>query len=260
MDIAVTSRKPKGGNRHRAPLLFVHGAWHAKWCWEQFFLDWFADRGYEVVALDLRGHGDSAGRVKWASFSGYVDDVREVAETFATPPVLVGHSMGGGVVQKYMGRCRAAAGILLAPEPVHGVYQATWRVVRRWPWAFIKANLVQRLGPIVEDVRRGRALFFREGDDRPEVAAWVARLQDESYPAYLSMMVAPPRPKAVRDPMFVIAGGADAIFSVAEEEKTARAYGAEFLLIDDAAHDLMLDPAWERVAEAIASWLGDRGI
>jgi alpha-beta hydrolase superfamily lysophospholipase len=245
--IAVTSRKPDSGG---------HGAWHGRWCWEPFFLDWFVDRGYEVAALDLRGHGDSEGRVKWASFSGYVDDVRQVAETFATPPVLVGHSMGGGVVQKYLGRHRAAGAVLLAPEPVHGVYQATWRVARRWRWAFIKANLVQRLGPIVEDPRRGRALFFREDDDRPEVAGWVDLLQDDSYLAYLSMMVTPPRSGRVRDPVYVIAAEADAVFSVAELAKTARAYGAEFDVVPGAAHDLMLDPEWERVAAAIDSWLG----
>jgi len=56
--------------------------------------------------------------------------------------------------------------------------------------------------------------------------------------------------------MFVIAAEADAIFSVAEEEKTALAYGAEFEVIEGAAHDLMLDPEWERVATAIAAWLG----
>jgi len=24
---------------HPVPLLFVHGAWHAAWCWDEYFLD-----------------------------------------------------------------------------------------------------------------------------------------------------------------------------------------------------------------------------
>ena len=42
---------------HPVPLLFVHGAWHASWCWDEHFLDFFADKGYRAVALSLRGHG-----------------------------------------------------------------------------------------------------------------------------------------------------------------------------------------------------------
>jgi hypothetical protein len=27
---------------HPTPVLFVHGAWHGAWCWEKFFLPYFA--------------------------------------------------------------------------------------------------------------------------------------------------------------------------------------------------------------------------
>lgn len=37
------------------PLVFVHGAWHALWCWEEHFLPFFAQAGYTVHAFDLRG-------------------------------------------------------------------------------------------------------------------------------------------------------------------------------------------------------------
>jgi hypothetical protein len=30
---------------HPVPLLFVHGAWHGAWCWDEHFLDLFADKG-----------------------------------------------------------------------------------------------------------------------------------------------------------------------------------------------------------------------
>ena len=44
---------------HPVPLLFVHGAWHAAWCWDENFLSFFADKGYRALALSFRGHGDS---------------------------------------------------------------------------------------------------------------------------------------------------------------------------------------------------------
>lgn len=40
-------------------IVFVHGAMHGAWACDEHFLSWFADRGRHVVALDLRGHGNS---------------------------------------------------------------------------------------------------------------------------------------------------------------------------------------------------------
>ena len=54
-----SSTKGAAGADHPVPLLFVHGAWHAAWCWDEHFLGYFADRGYRAVALSFRGHGDS---------------------------------------------------------------------------------------------------------------------------------------------------------------------------------------------------------
>lgn len=33
---------------HPTPLLFIHGAWHAAWCWDDHFLDFFADWGFRA--------------------------------------------------------------------------------------------------------------------------------------------------------------------------------------------------------------------
>ena len=107
-ELHVLRREPLG-TPEATPLLFVHGAWHGAWCWEEHFLGWFAERGFRVAALDLRGHGASParGRFKTRRLRHYVADVAEVAATFDTPPVVIGHSMGGMVVQKYLERHEA---------------------------------------------------------------------------------------------------------------------------------------------------------
>jgi hypothetical protein len=35
------------------PLPFVHGARHAAWCWDEHFLDFFANKGYRAIAVSL---------------------------------------------------------------------------------------------------------------------------------------------------------------------------------------------------------------
>ena len=103
--LEVISRQPPAKVSPRnTPLLFLHGAYAAAWCWDEHFLSFFAERGYACHALSVSGHGASPGRERLDSFGidHYVRDVAEVAEQLPAAPVLIGHSMGGMVAQKYL--------------------------------------------------------------------------------------------------------------------------------------------------------------
>jgi pimeloyl-ACP methyl ester carboxylesterase len=140
MQLEVISLRPEG-SPHPTPLLFVHGAWHAAWCWE-LFLPYFAQHGYAVHALSLRGHGqsDGAAGLRWYSVSDYIADIVQVVQTLPAPPVLIGHSLGGYTVQKYLQRYDAPAAVLLASVPVAGILGFALRYARRHPWHFLKAQ------------------------------------------------------------------------------------------------------------------------
>ena len=96
MKIELLSRIPDQ-IRHETPILFVHGAWHGAWCWQPHFMPYFADQGYAVYAVSLRGHGNSDGRssVRWHRIKDYVEDLGNAVARMPRRPVLVGHSMGG---------------------------------------------------------------------------------------------------------------------------------------------------------------------
>src|SRR5277367_2533824 len=103
---------------HPVPLLFVHGGWHSASCWSNF-LDFFADTGYRAVAVSLRGHGGSptAKRFHACSIADYIDDVHATAERLGGRPVLIAHSLGGFVVQRYLETRYAPAAVLVASVP-----------------------------------------------------------------------------------------------------------------------------------------------
>src|SRR4051812_41608468 len=84
---------------HPTPLLFVHGAFVAAWCWDDYFLPYFAERGFVAHALSLRGHGGSDGRAELAaaSVNDYETDVQLVARHIGLPLTVIGHSMGAMV-------------------------------------------------------------------------------------------------------------------------------------------------------------------
>jgi hypothetical protein len=108
--------------RRAPPILFVHGAWHGAWCWEDHFLGYFAARGFAGYALNLRGRGASRGArdVRFCRVRDFVEDVAEAVEQIGALPILVGHSLGGFVVQKYLERHEAELGVLMASVPPNG--------------------------------------------------------------------------------------------------------------------------------------------
>jgi len=253
----MESVRPSGKPR-RHPLLFVHGAWHGAWCWERF-LPWFAERGWECHALDLRGHGHSPNPVsrRRTRIRHYVADLAAAVETLDRPPIIVAHSMGGLVAQRYLEGKQLPGAVLLATVPLGGVWRATLRTVRRHPVKFLKVNLVFDLKPLVEDRGIAADLFLPAHTDPAEIENVWRRLQGESYLAYLEMLfVIRPRPPLVTTPVAIVAGSADRIFSVTEERRIANAYGADAVVVDGAAHDLMLGPRWEAAAEAVAGAAG----
>jgi pimeloyl-ACP methyl ester carboxylesterase len=244
------------------PLLFVHGFWHGAWCWDEHVMPYLAGHGYDCHAVSLRGHGGSPGRerLRRTRIRDFVDDVVETAGRLTREPVLVGHSMGGFVVQKYLERHSAAGAVLLASVPPTGALRATLNVARRSPAAFLKVNLTLRLGPLVSTPELARAHFFSASMPREHVEAHQRRLQDDSYLALLDLLVLDlvKTRRVRRVPMLVLGASDDALMSPGQVRRTARAYGTQAEIFPDMAHDMMLEPGWKEVAERIAAWLGEQ--
>lgn len=260
--LEVLSREPQTV-QHPAPLLFIHGAWHGAWCWEDQFLPYFAAHGYRSYALSLRGHGQSESpkRFRMARIADYVDDVAQVAQQLDQPPIIIAHSMGGLVAQKYLERNQTPAAVLLASVPAKGVLRTTLHVALRHPIRFARANLTWTLYPLVDKPKMAQKLLFSPGLPKDELTTHWMRLQNESYLAYLDMIAfALPHTKRVKTPMLVLAGERDALFTPKEERATARAYGGEVTIFPTMAHDMMLEPGWQQVADAIRAWLEARGL
>jgi alpha-beta hydrolase superfamily lysophospholipase len=67
-----------------------------------------------------------------------------------------------------------------------------------------------------------------------------------------------PKPAKVKTPLLVLGVARDNMIAPREIEATARAYNTQAVIIPDVAHNSMLDPRWQSVAERILAWLNKR--
>jgi pimeloyl-ACP methyl ester carboxylesterase len=243
---------------HPVPLLFVHGSWHAAWCWNENFLAFFVDKGYRALALSLRNHGNSYKKNPWtSSVADWVSDVASVADTLPAKPVVIGHSMGGLVVQKYLENHTAPAGVLLASMPVSGATRAIFRIARRHPLRYATAALTGKSRRALNTPQAARQNFYSALTPESDIARYAALL-DEEYLGRQSLdltILGLPKPSRVTTPLLVLGAECDGCFSQDEIRKTARAYGTEATFFPGMGHNMMLEPGWQAVAERIDGWL-----
>ncbi|MGB9251954.1 MAG: alpha/beta hydrolase [Mycobacterium sp.] len=248
---------------HPVPLLFVHGGWHGAWCWDEHFLDFFSGRGFRAAAVSLRGHGRSTPTkaLNACSIRDYVDDVCSAADGLGGPPVVIGHSMGGYVVQKYLENRQSPAGVLMASAPPQGSTSASLRMMRRHPWAVLRTNTFGDTHDVVRTPRLTRAHLFCRHTPQNIVDSCAERLQPESALAMKQMLSKRRiRPELVTTPLLVLGAAEDGAFTRDEVTATASTYHTEAVFISRMGHNMMLEPDWRSVAERIDGWLTGRGL
>ena len=102
--------------------------------------------------------------------------------------------------------------------------------------------------------------FFSADLPYDRVQQYFARLQDESLRAALDIsLLNLPHPKRIDVPMLVLGAGRDTLFTLGEVALTAQAYNADATIFPRMAHDMMLGPNWQAVADRMLEWFIDRG-
>ncbi|MFA6608971.1 MAG: alpha/beta hydrolase [Candidatus Paceibacterota bacterium] len=96
-----------GGEPESTPVVLLHGGGQTRHSWGKAARELVA-AGYHVLAVDLRGHGDS----DWSPDGDYcldaqIEDVYALVRTLPSPPVLVGASVGGLISLTAMGESQS---------------------------------------------------------------------------------------------------------------------------------------------------------
>jgi len=230
-------------------ILLVHGAFsHAGHLagWARVF----AGAGYGCLVPNLAGHNSrDIGSLQYCTFETYLRQLRERAIGMPEPPILIGHSMGGLLVQQLAATIPCAALVCVASAP---------------PWMLTaQLRALPYLLPLVPAILAGRpfrpsarALRHLALHDLP--AAEQDRLEPgfvaESGAAYRSMILGTARLPGPRHAgaTLCVSGGADRIISNRTSRRLAAHYRAEHFIFPDQGHWLI---AHDVIAGRIVEWL-----
>jgi pimeloyl-ACP methyl ester carboxylesterase len=224
--IYVESWLPERRSR-RKPLLFIHGELAGSWVWERF-LGYFASRGWEGHALNLRNHHWSqTADPATLSFDWYTEDVVAALRRLGESTVVVGHGLGGLLALKAAEQHHLGGLVLLSPElPRDLRVPARQHELRevgevygkdRIGWATLSERLLRDNSDLsLEDVRRVQHLLGQKPHE-----SGVARRQ---------VLLGIPIDRSALDgvPVLVVGGGLDRLVPEPGSERLADWLGATY--------------------------------
>ncbi len=248
----IESWLPERRSRRR-PLFFLHGELGGSWLWERY-LSYFAQRGWEGHALNLRAHfwSDTADLTE-LDLASYVADAAAGLAALGRPAVVVGHGLGGLLALKIAESMDVLGLVLISPALPRPIRTDPPPHIARLVPAMFRSELIGWAG--------APAIVARQNVDltRADIVRIQHLMGAESGLARRQMLEGLlVDPDAVAEiPTLVLGGGLDRLFAEADSERLAHWLGAEYLPFGAHSHyGLVLgEESHEQAADAIRAFL-----
>jgi pimeloyl-ACP methyl ester carboxylesterase len=256
--------------RETKTILLVHGLWMTPRSWERFRA-FYDERGYRVLAPPWpRLEGEDIRRdpapLDGLGVGEIADHYEKVVRPLDEPPILMGHSFGGLVVQMLLDRGLGAAGVAIDPAPPKGVLRLPPAQLKAAsPVLSNPANYKRTVALTFEQFRYGFANVMTESDGR-------AAYERDAIPGpgrvLFQAAFANLNPRAAtkvnyrndtRAPLLLIAGSEDHTVpaSVVRENYGKYRHSKAVTSLKEfpgRSHLLIAQDGWEEVAEHALSW------
>lgn len=248
----IESWLPERRSRRR-PLYLLHGELGGSWLWERY-LGYFAQRGWEGHALNLRAHfWSETDELEKLDLVSYTADAEAGLLALGRPAVVVGHGMGGLLAMLLAQRQPVQALVLISPGLPRPIRPQPPAPLARLVPPIFRRELIGWAGAVDQLQRLNTDLTVRD----------VARVQHlmggESGAARRQMLegVSADRDVLAGIPTLVIGGGKDRQFPEQESERLAEWLGAEYQPFGAHSHYGLVigQDSYEQVADAIRGFL-----
>jgi pimeloyl-ACP methyl ester carboxylesterase len=251
------------------PIVFIHGAFCGGWAFDAF-REPFEAAGFEAHAPNLPHHerGADLEQLALTGLKEYAHAITLYLRELRAPPVLVGHSLGGLVVQLVAMHAPVAGMVLLAPSAPWGVPPTTldehgnhlgltllgdyWRRPVPPDFRVARATTIDRLSR--DDARRAFARFVPESGRaiREAMQWWLDTSMASQAPVY-----------RIAAPVLGLAGGRDRVNPASTVRRVLARFPegqAHFHEFPEMSHWLVGEPEAPEVAKLILQWLQARDI
>jgi pimeloyl-ACP methyl ester carboxylesterase len=258
---------------NNTPVVFLHGLWLHASSWQPW-ADLFDARGYRSCTPGWPGDGATVQATRDNPDAVADRGIDEVAAHFAAfihtldePPILIGHSFGGMLVEKLLGDDHGRAGIAIDAAQIKGVLPLPLSALHATLPVFKNPANKHRAVSLTADQFAygfGNAISREESDllhqtwtipapGRPLFEAAAANFSIHS-PAKVHT------DNSGRGPLLLIMGGRDNTVPEAITRSTLKQYRHSTAITDltefpDRGHSLTVDSGWAEVAESCLSWL-----
>lgn len=253
-------------------IVLVHGLWVTPRSWQKF-KQRFEARGYTVLAPawpGIKGEVEDMQRDP-SSFRGVgpqqvVDHYAKIIAALPEPPILIGHSYGGLIVQLLLDRGLGAAGVAIDSVPPKGIKVLPFSTYEALTPALINPANAKRtyLFPFARWWRvfantlpeaEARAAYAEQAIPAPGRAIFEAALSNVTPRSPAAVDFRNPR----RAPLLVIGGEKDVIMPAALSRKIYRRHRASpavtaYHEFPGRSHYLIAEKGWEEVADYALSW------
>lgn len=246
-------------------IIFIHGMFQNPKSWNKW-KDFFTARGYNCLtpAWPLHEGEPSALRANPPGGLGdlHLDDIIVPIETLvleANQPIVIGHSVGGLIVQLLINRGVASAGVAISSVAPNAMLD--------FDWGFFKNSA------LIANPFKGNEPFFM--DEESFHGSFANTLSREASDLAFAEFATHDSRNVLRDcmgdagkldleiphaPLLFIAGEQDEIIPNTLNKKNADAYTdaastTAFREFPNRSHYICGEPGWEEVAETIATWL-----
>lgn len=255
-------------NRH---VVLVHGTWgRGTPTWWGSASQAFTDRGFTVHTPTLRHHelprDEGAPLIAGLSLLDYTDDLVALCRSLDSPPLVVGLSMGGLLVQLVAARTPTAGVVAAAPAPAAGIFAVYPTMIRLFGTHFFHPSAPWRR-PLMPTMTRFKVIaqhqplqHVRELFDGA-VAESGRAYCEMSFPYLDRRHAATVDFAAVDAPVLVIGAEQDRAVNRRIPRTTARRYrDADHVEIPGADHALFDEPFLTPIMAAIDGWLTERAV
>ncbi len=244
-------------------VIFIHGMFVTPRCWSGW-IDRFNARGilceappwpqHDGTPAELRARHPDAALAK-LTLPDVIAHFEAIVKQQPSPPVLVGHSMGGLVVQTLVNRGLATKGVAIDSAPPKGVFVLSWSMLR--------ANFPLFFGsqPLLMSEAQWRYAFDNTSSPEAAHASYEAQLVPESKRVGRGALGAAIEWKQPHAPLLFVGGGADHIIPHKVNEANVGKYAHDGSRVDYKRFDgrthysVLAGEGWEEVCDFVGDWI-----